>query len=157
MKPSDLRHEPSPEVRAMNPHIFGGAAAAPIITPKSDTTKADRRRRKRMNKTESEFAGYLQRMKDSGGIADYEFEGATLRWGTEDLLSYTPDFMIVDCALPPPGGDGKPLVRLRFIEIKGPWKTSEAVRRFKDARNYWTRFDFEMWERGKDREWRRIL
>jgi len=97
------------------------------------------RRRGNMNKTEAEFAMFLEDMKRNGEILRYEYEGITLRWAD---MRYTPDFLIF---IP---------IGLKLIEVKGGHIWDRDIVRFKGARAYWPEFAFEMHQKTKD-GWKR--
>lgn len=104
-------------------------------------------KRKGMNATEREYAMILEQMKRAGEIRDYLFHPLSLPWAG---MKYTPDFMIT-----PNSG----LEKRRMIEVKGPHihYRQQAVVRFKGARAHWPEFTFEMWQRGKDKQWNQIM
>lgn len=62
-----------------------------------------------MNKTEQAYAAHLERVKQSGLIAWYKFEGMKFRLA--DNTFYTPDFMVMLS-----GGE------LQAHEVKGFWQ-----------------------------------
>lgn len=108
------------------------------------------KRRRQMNKTEAAFAAILDARIKAGEIVSYEYEGMTLRWGTLDSIKYTPDFTIFEAI----EGDGA--VRIVFAETKGGHIWPKDMQKFKQARNEWPLFRFEMWQRKKG-EWTQLL
>jgi len=115
------------------------------IKAKPGATSA--RHRRIMNKTEAEFAVYLEALKRKGEILRYEFEGITLRWAD---MRYTPDFVVF-----------KPLTEYDrvstetvLIEVKGAHIWDRDIVRFKGARACWPEFAFEMHQKMKD-GWKR--
>lgn len=68
-----------------------------------------------MNKTESEYARYLELLKRAGEIAWYRFEGMKFRLA--DNTFYTPDFAVMRA-------DGK----LEMHEVKGFWRDDARVK-----------------------------
>lgn len=131
-------------------------ASVPIVAkPAKAATKAPGKRRKAMNQTESAFAAILEAKKLAGEIVSYEYEGMTLRWGKLDNIQYTPDFFVIEymhgSALSP-----TPCVRIVFIETKGSHIWPQAMQKFKQARNEWPLFRFEMWQRKKG-QWTQLL
>lgn len=150
-----------PGVRDLNPHLFG--AMHPKTIAESEPAPALlRKRRRKMNGTESRFADVLAAMQRKGEIVSFEFEGMTLRWGNEETFSYTPDFsVIVDWKnlatelLRGDGTDPKPHVRLRFIEVKGALIRPNDWSRFKHARDNFPLYEFELWQ-WKEKTWTRL-
>ncbi len=120
-------------------------------------------RRGQMNKTEAEFAMILEAMKRKGEILRYEFEGITLRFAN---VKYTPDFVVIEelyhrkqeyyfLANP----IEKDYIRMKFIEVKGPFikgNRERAVERFRHAKTYWEEFTFEMHQKTKE-GWKQII
>lgn len=108
------------------------------------------KKRREMNKTEAEFSLLLEAQRRRGEIVAWQYEAITLRWGTVDVLKYTPDFMIFDLI---EGFD----VKLRFIEVKGAFIRQIDLRRFKEARNAFTMFRFDLWQKTKETGWMQQL
>jgi len=151
----------SQSFRKKNPHLFGGvsatAFAAKLIPSLAQPKKG--KRRKEMNKTESEFAAMLDARVKRGEIVSWAYEEITLRW--PDGMMYTPDFVIVTCypsyAVSDVIENGEavdsmyhndcpPLVTL--AEIKGAHAWAKDVVKFRAARDKWgDRFKFEFWQR----------
>lgn len=149
-----------PGVRDLNPHLFPSGLYVPNPDPslpqpeKEPATKLMRKRRRKMNGTESRFADVLAAMQRKGEIVSFEFEGMTLRWGNEETFSYTPDFaVIVNVEIP--GGTPKPHVRLRFVEVKGALIRPNDWSRFKHARDNFPLYEFELWQ-WKEKTWTRL-
>ena len=127
----------------------------PQHSQKTQPGATSTRRRGIMNKTELEFAMFLEVMKEKGEILRYEYEGITFRWAD---MRYTPDFIItkvipVDCE-----SCGKRqtimLTYHRLIEVKGAHIWDRDIVRFKGARAYWPEFAFEMYQKTRD-GWKR--
>lgn len=121
-----------------------------------------RKRRRKMNGTETRFALVLQAMERKGEIQSFRFEGMTLRWGSAEDFTYTPDFSIIAEAGPliALGTSGHPVnppigVRLRFIEVKGAHIRQKDWDRFKHARDNFPFFEFQLWQ-WKERTWTRL-
>jgi hypothetical protein len=118
-------------------------------------------RRGIMNKTETEFAMILEAMKRKGEILRYEFEGITLRFAG---VRYTPDFVVLEAKITELGADlmpvkGNAFLRIKFIEVKGPFikgNRERAVERFRHAKTYWPEFTFEMHQKTKE-GWKQII
>ena len=68
-----------------------------------------------MNKTESEYATFLEAQKRAGKIQHYLFEGYTLKLAQD--TRYTPDFMVLT-------NDGI----MQFHEVKGYWTDDAKVK-----------------------------
>lgn len=130
----------------------------PALTPKPEERRAPARetkatanidpsirRRKAMNKTESAFSLRLEADIADGSIESWHFEGITLRWGTLDSISYTPDFAVFR-------KDGSILL----IETKGGHLFAATTQKFKAARNQWPQFEFQMWQRKKG-QWNQLF
>lgn len=101
-----------------------------------------------MNKTESEFALYLEAQKRIGEILRYEFEGITLRWAD---MRYTPDFVVFVHREQWTTKNGRLCnpMELKLIEVKGGHIWDRDIVRFKGARAYWPEFAFEMHQKTK--------
>lgn len=144
----------SAAVRAANPHLYPPACedGARIVGSQKtgqDSGKRPGKRRRAMNKTEAAFAAILDAKMRRGEIVSYEYEGITLRWGKIDGIRYTPDFTVferIEAAL----------VRICFVEVKGGHIWPKDMQKFKQARNEWPHFGFEMWQR-KSGSWTQIL
>lgn len=117
-----------------------GKASVETVTPSRQKVS-----RPRMNKTEADFAARLDAMKRRGEIANYAFEGCTLRLA--DDCRYTADFFVI-ISLDP--------LRIAFYETKGAhvWDDSKVKFRVAKEQNPWA--TFEMWQK-KSGEWRQIL
>jgi hypothetical protein len=103
-----------------------------------------------MTAPELEYAFILEHAKRKGEIADWKYEGVTLRW---DGLRYTPDFILFPSAFEVSG-------RIKLIEVKGPFiagNRARAVERFRHARTYWIQFDFELHQKTRSDGWKRII
>ena len=126
--------------------LESGALAKPALTIRA-ALGPDMRRGK-MNKTEADFARILEAYKQKGEIADYVFEGITLRWGqdteTGRTMAYTPDFV-----------ETMKSGEIRMIEVKGAHVWSRDLVRFKGCRACWPQFKFEMWQKAQG-SWKRI-
>lgn len=138
----------------LNPHVYAPAPTVAIpATVQPVETKLLRRRRKVMNKTEAMFARLLESQQARFEIISFDFEGLTLRWGNEETFTYTPDFLVTRCT--ELNGCDFPMVKLRFVEVKGAYIWPKDWDRFKHARDNWPNFEFQLWQ-YKQREWRRI-
>jgi hypothetical protein len=132
---------------AANPHPVSETQYKTASTGIVGTAKTKPRK---MTTPELEFAFILERMKRNDEIADYKYEGITLRW---DGLRYTPDFIVFPSPLAVSS-------RIKLIEVKGPFivgNRARAVERFRHARTYWTQFDLELHQRTKADGWKRLL
>ncbi len=69
----------------------------------------------KMNKTEAEYASFLEDEKNRGAIVFYRFEGIKLRLA--DNTFYTPDFVVMDL-------DGV----IECHEVKGYWMDDARVK-----------------------------
>lgn len=69
----------------------------------------------KMNKTESNYAAYLEGLKQAGGISWYKFEG--LKFRLADNTFYTPDFAVLT-------SEGY----LEAHEVKGFWRDDARVK-----------------------------
>ncbi len=69
----------------------------------------------KMNKTEAEYAQYLELQKHSGNILWYKFEGIKFRLG--DACHYSPDFAIMR-------SDNS----MEIHEVKGFWRDDAKVK-----------------------------
>jgi hypothetical protein len=172
-----------PQITGMNPTLaalFPNASqsckdvnqdtSAPL-TPKTNQNEPRVARKPKkhglMNRTESEYALYLQALKSRGEILRYDFQGLTLRWQCgDDIIRYTPDFVVFV--------DGynhthllsedqsKPMSWIiKLIEVKGgyrkmPGYLERAVERFRHARTFWPQFQFELHKKTKE-GWKKIL
>lgn len=136
----DLFPNVSNALKTANPHIWAPDKHREIVTRPA---KPQARQRGKMNKTESEFALYLEAQKRNGEISRYQFEGVTLRWGND--MRYTPDFVAFPTfpgALP------------MMIEVKGGHVWDRDIVRFKGARAAWPEFGFQMWQK-KEGQWKK--
>lgn len=158
----------SREFQRLNPHLYKPtepASAAPIsanLPPLSPKLTQDSgngaklgKRRKQMNRTETEFSHRLQVMLKSGEIVDWEYESTTLRWGEIDPISYTPDFTVTSHTILA-GEDSYPFTKIIFIEVKGAHIWAKDIQKFKAARNQFTRFEFQLFQK-KHQEWNQVL
>lgn len=146
------RHPIGPGVRALNPGLFGAVALSPACVAAEKRTDNDRKgkpqARAEMNKTERDYSLILEAMKRRGDIVDWEREGITLRW--PDGMRYTPDFTVTLHAIKW-GAAERDYVSILFIEAKGPRIEDDAMVKFRAARDKWTRYRFEMWQRRYSR------
>ena len=81
-----------------------------------------------MNKTEKEFAHYLQKQLDEHKIFSFAFEPVTLKLAKD--LRYTPDFMVHEI-------DGS----ITYYEVKGFWR-DDALAKIKMASEKFPLFRF---------------
>jgi hypothetical protein len=101
--------------------------------------------RREMNKTEHEFNLILEAQKRREEIQDYVFEGVRLAWG--DCMVYKPDFSVHLRS-----------GRVRLVEVKGAFIRDRDIVRFKGCRAEWKKwFDFEFWQRDRNKQWNRLL
>lgn len=68
-----------------------------------------------MNKTEAEFARYLEAQKQAGEILSYQFESITLKLAND--TRYTPDFVVINKDL-----------TITLYEVKGFWRDDARVK-----------------------------
>jgi hypothetical protein len=120
---------------------------AHLAPGQASPVKIKKRRRRRMNKTETAFSLRLEAMRIRGEIFSWEFEGMTLRWGKDELFQYTPDFTVIVELRPP-------CVLLRFYEVKGAHIYPKDWNKFRTARDEFRNFEFEFHQCIK-REWTR--
>ena len=106
--------------------------------------------KRKMNRSEREYAAGLEVMKQSGKIADYKFEGVRLLYA--DGLRYTPDFAVL-----------QPDFDILLIEVKGRHVPAtfrqHAIQRFLACRAEWSQwYGFEFWQKNKHNEqWSRLF
>jgi hypothetical protein len=104
-----------------------------------------------MNKTEQEFSLILESKKRAGKIKRWEFEGIRLKWSG---MWYKPDFLVLwEEDIIERDID---VLRIKLIEVKGPWINPRDMVRFKGCRGAWPEFAFEMHQRDKEGRWTRI-
>lgn len=148
----------SKSCRDVNPDV--PATLIPQSNQNEPTVARKPKKRGLMNRTESEFALYLQALKSRGEILRYDFQGLTLRWPCgDDVIRYTADFVVFVPALVNDQGDVVP-DEIKLIEVKGgytkmPGYLERAVERFRHARTFWPQFQFELHKKTKD-GWKRI-
>lgn len=116
---------------------------------RTDGLSVERKMRqpKRPNKTEQ---AYLLILRAQYPQAKITFEGIKLRIG--DNCFYCPDFVVEF--------EHKELMRqnVMLVEVKGPHVWDDSKIKFKAAKEIWGKtFGFMMMQRGRDKEWRRIL
>ena len=117
--------------------------AAPVAQRGADVPRRGMsapRQRKAMNKTEESFLALLT---VNFPHCQIDREGITLRW--PDGMTYTSDFVVY--------GGSKPLL----IETKGPFIRRSGLEKFRAARARWTAFEFQMHQRDKAYNWKKIL
>lgn len=141
------------EIRARFPRVSqsvleanSGFVFQPQIVAPAQSAKVQKMiRTSKMNGTESQYALILEAMKRRGDIADYQFEGMTIRLA--DNCKYTPDFFILVSLVP---------LKIRFAETKGAhiWDDSKVKFKVAKEQNPWA--EWEMHQR-KQGEWARIL
>lgn len=144
----------NPSLAALNPHLFNAPKVEILdLAPKPVVGK----RRKQMNQTEHDFSLILEAKRKREEIVSWEYEGLTLRWGKLDNIQYTPDFVVFEKIQVHPGCS-IPLVRICCIEVKGPKIWPKDIAKFKQARNEWPLFGFELWQRpSRGAAWGQIL
>jgi hypothetical protein len=137
----------------------------------------------RKTKPEREMGMILEAQKRRSEIVDYMFQGMSLAYSPDPetgiLLRYKCDYVvIVACKemIPFLTGPGKTseqvdvesaghmrfeqYASIKIIECKGHGKhaiSAAAKLRFKGAKAAWPMFKFEMHQRGRDGQWRRVL
>ena len=138
---------------AVNPHLVapnGGSGN------KNESTGILKRKRGKMTGVEKEFVLILEARKRAGEILRYEYQGMTLRWGvdekTGDSMKYTADFVVLDDAFK----DGAWKIKLIEVKDEHIHYRQQAIARFKGCRAWWPELSFEMWQRQKNHEWKRI-
>lgn len=111
----------------------------------------------------------LEAQKRAGEIVDYIFQGMSLAYSPDPetgiQLRYKCDWVVIgDTAYKPMDGavasEYKNFAAIRIIECKGYGKhaiSAAAKLRFKGAKAAWPMFQFEMWQRLQDGQWRRVL
>lgn len=92
----------------------------------------------RMNKTEQEYARFLEQRKLAGEIVEYQFEAIKLRLA--DRTFYTPDFFVQ-------GADDV----MQIHEVKGYWEDDARVK-IKVAAKEFPQFRFIAVKKGKKNE-----
>lgn len=89
-----------------------------------------------MNKWEAAYALVLKARKQTGEIADFEFEGLSFKLGRG--ARFKPDFLVVNA--PSSEGSIRPL-EIECHEVKGRWREAARVRIKVAASKYpWCRF-----------------
>lgn len=145
------RNSTSKDFHRLNPHVFGGITATDFASKliPSLVPKKSGKRRKEMNKTESEFARILDAKVARNEIMSWEYESMTLRW--PDGMRYTADFCVLEW-IDKSGSLSLPLIIL--IEVKGAYAWAKDIVKFRAARDKWgDRFKFEFWQKI-DGEWK---
>jgi hypothetical protein len=107
----------------------------------------------KMSRPEIEMGMMLEAQKRAAEIVDYRFQGMSLAYSPDPetgiLLRYKCDYVVIVT-----------LAAIRIIECKGHGKhaiSAAAKLRFKGAKAAWPMFKFEMHQRGRDGQWRRVL
>ena len=91
-----------------------------------------------MNKTEQEYAAYLELLKKGGEILDYRFE--QVRFSMASNTSYTPDFLVINKER-----------EVELHEVKGRWEDDARVKiKVAQRQNPWFKFVAVMKKRVKD-------
>ncbi len=92
-----------------------------------------------MTKPEREMAMILEAMRRNNEIESWKFEGMTLKLA--DGCRFTPDFFVVVSFL---------ILRVRFVETKGPFIREDSMIKFKVAReqNGWA--EWQLHQRNKN-------
>lgn len=111
-----------------------------------------------MSRPEIEMGMMLEAQKRRSEIVDYRFQGMSLAYSPDPetgiLLRYKCDYVVIE------GVAGTHTAQIKIIECKGHGKhaiSAAAKLRFKGAKAAWPMFKFEMHQRGRDGEWRRVL
>ena len=97
------------------------------------------------SRVEAEYDMMLARMLAAGEILAYDHEAVTLVIG-DPKIRYTPDFFV-----------RLPGEKVRLIEVKGPYMREDAVIKFKVARKQYPCFEFQFWQRSKDKTWTQLI
>ena len=95
----------------------------------------------KMNKTEADYADYLELLKIGGEIIKWQFEAVKLKLA--DSTFYTPDFIILT-------SDGF----LEIHEVKGFWQDDARVK-IKVAAKEFPYFQFIAIKKAKGNQWER--
>jgi len=139
---------------------LAGCLAKPLSTPiegvDTPLTVKTGKKRMEMNQTEAEFSRILEKQRLEGKIIKWEYEALTLRHGVMNMIAYTPDFVTFDLIEVDDLTPGVPRISMRFIEVKGAHIREKDRLRFKAARNYFTMFRFELWQKTKAEGWQQI-
>lgn len=93
----------------------------------------------KMNRTEEQYANYLELLKRAGEIRDYMFEPMKLNLAKR--TTYTPDFMVVS-------SDDT----IELHEVKGFWRDDARVK-IKVAAERFKMFAFIAMKKGKGGKW----
>lgn len=116
----------------------------------------------KMSRPEIEMGMMLEAQKRAAEIVDYRFQGMSLAYSPDPetgiLLRYKCDYVVIVGRM----DHLRPceFAAIRIIECKGHGKhaiSAAAKLRFKGAKAAWPMFKFEMHQRGKDGQWRRVL
>jgi len=117
-----------------------------------------------MSRPEIEMGMMLEKQKRDGEIVDYIFQGMSLAYGKDPetgiLLRYKCDYVVIAGILQDMNEEPPFWSRIKIIECKGDGKhaiSAAAKLRFKGAKAAWPMFKFEMHQRGRDGQWRRVL
>lgn len=112
----------------------------------------------KMSRPEIEMGMMLEAQKRAAEIVDYRFQGMSLAYSPDPetgiLLRYKCDYVVIV------DRDTEFYARIKIIECKGHGKhaiSAAAKLRFKGAKAAWPMFKFEMHQRGRDGQWRRVL
>lgn len=115
-----------------------------------------------MTRPEREMGMMLEAQKRAGEIVDYRFQGMSLAYSPDPetgiQLRYKCDYVVITELRRPP--EMIPASLFTIIECKGYGKhaiSAAAKLRFKGAKAAWPMFQFEMWQRCQDGQWRRVL
>lgn len=107
----------SESTRRLNPHLFGGGQnLAPNPAPQNGANRLRQNRGPKLNKTETEFEGYLRRVV----VPTHDVEAHALTFALANGCRYTPDFIAS-------GPD------LRAYEVKGKHAWDDAIVKLKVA------------------------
>ena len=142
----------SPSLLALNQHLlvpYSPGTKGAAIEPSQKPGK----KRKEMNKTEGSFSRLLESQVTRGEIISFDYESIMFRWGTKDVIRYTPDFCVTK-AIYRDGVDEYPFIRYVFIEVKGAHTWAKDRQKFVQARNIFPLLEFQFWKRT-DRAWTR--
>ena len=104
--PLSVRHAIEAQATEQAQAVRASAARPVTVVEKRET----------MNKTESRYAGHLEKLRLAGVILDFCYEAFKLRLAHNTF--YTPDFLVVSPSLPV----------LQFHEVKGFMRDDAAVK-----------------------------
>lgn len=126
-------------------HGFPPLTKAFVEMADRSQTKKLRTGRRKMTRSEHEFAMILFTRQKHDEILAYSFEGVRLAWG--DGMAYKPDFSVLQRDK-----------TITLVEVKGARIWDRDIVRFKGCRAEWKDwFGFEMHQRQKGGAWTKLL